>query len=70
MKDEVQFAINLTHRVFMSLITRYDTIFPQKKEPWYQPDNEDGGSKEGLWTGGKKAVSISRRANESYRIQI
>jgi hypothetical protein len=24
-----------------SLITKYEVIFPQKKEPWYQVDDED-----------------------------
>ena len=41
MADEIQFAINMTHRVFMALITKYESIFPQKKEPWYQANDDE-----------------------------
>jgi len=41
MNDEIQFSINLTHRVFLVLIAKYESIFPKKKEPRYQPNDED-----------------------------
>lgn len=41
MQDEIDFAIRTAYRVFSKLITKYEVIFPQKKEPWYQPDEED-----------------------------
>ncbi len=41
MDDEIQFATSMAHRVFALLITKYEVMFPQKKEPWYQANDED-----------------------------
>lgn len=41
LEKEIGFAIHTAHRVFMTLITKYESLFPQKKEPWYQPNDED-----------------------------
>ena len=38
---EIEFAIQTAHRVFMTLISKYESIFPQKKEAWYQANEED-----------------------------
>lgn len=41
LNNEIEFAIKAANRVLMTLATKYECIFPQKKEPWYGPDNED-----------------------------
>jgi hypothetical protein len=41
MNCEIEFAIQTANRVFMTLITKYESIFPQKKEPWYRANEED-----------------------------
>jgi hypothetical protein len=41
MEEEIAFAIQTAHRVFMQLITKYEAILPQRKEPWYQANDED-----------------------------
>lgn len=39
---EIHFAANVASRVMTTLIGKYESIFPQRKEPWYQPtDDED-----------------------------
>jgi hypothetical protein len=40
MNQEIEFAAYVARRVMMLLTTKFETIFPQKKEPWYQA-NED-----------------------------
>jgi hypothetical protein len=39
--EEIAFAMQTANRVLMQLITKYESIFPQKKEPWYQANEED-----------------------------
>ena len=41
MQKEIEFAIQTANRILMNLATKYETIFPQKKEPWYRVDEED-----------------------------
>ena len=41
MKTEIDFAIQTAYRVLTNLITKYESIFPQKKEPWYQANEDD-----------------------------
>jgi len=41
LEDEINFAIRTANRVLANLVTHYESIFPQRKEPWYQPNNED-----------------------------
>ena len=38
---EIEFAANVANRVLSKLMTKYETIFPQKKEPWYQANEGD-----------------------------
>ena len=41
LNNEIEFAIQTANRILMSLMTKYETTFPHKKEPWYQADGED-----------------------------
>ena len=38
---EIENAIQIAYRVLSNLAAKYESIFPQKREPWYQPDEED-----------------------------
>ena len=37
MNVEIQNAMQIAYRVLANLTSKYESIFPQKKEPWYQP---------------------------------
>jgi hypothetical protein len=41
MNEEIEFAAYIAGRVLSKLMTKNETIFPQRKEPWYQADDED-----------------------------
>ena len=42
LNDEIHFAANVASPVMPSLIGKYESIFPQRKEPWYTTaDDED-----------------------------
>ena len=34
--DEIQFAASVASRVMATLVSKFGTIFPSRKEPWYQ----------------------------------
>jgi hypothetical protein len=34
---EIDFAANLASRVLSALMSKREGIFPQRREPWYQP---------------------------------
>jgi len=38
---EIDYSIHLAGTVLSKLLARKDAMFPQKREPWYQPDDED-----------------------------
>ena len=38
---EIDFAAHVAGRVLARLMRANDVIFPQRKEPWYQPDGAD-----------------------------
>jgi hypothetical protein len=38
---EIENAIHLVGRVLSALVSRHETIFPRKKEPWFMPNDED-----------------------------
>ena len=38
---EIDYAAHLASRVLSRLISREEGIFPQKRVPWYQPNDED-----------------------------
>ena len=38
---EIDYSIALASSVLSKLLTRREAIFPQKKEPWYQANDED-----------------------------
>ena len=38
---EIENPIHLAGRVLSSLVSRRETIFPSKKEPWFVPNGED-----------------------------
>lgn len=39
--EEIDFAAHVAQRVLTRLMRMSETIFPQKKEPWYEPDGND-----------------------------
>lgn len=41
MNEEIEFAAYIADRVLSKLMTKNETIFPQRKEPWYQANHED-----------------------------
>ena len=41
LNEEIEFAVQVAQRVLMNLMTRFESIFPQRKEPWYQATGED-----------------------------
>jgi hypothetical protein len=41
LNEEIEFAVQVAQRVLMNLMTRFEAIFPQRKEPWYQATEED-----------------------------
>ena len=41
MEEEIEFSIRTANRVLAHLASKYESIFPQKKQPWYQPDEGD-----------------------------
>jgi hypothetical protein len=38
---EIENAIHLAGRVLSELVSRHETIFRRKKEPWFMPNDED-----------------------------
>jgi hypothetical protein len=41
LNQEVDFAEYLAQKVLSHLMSRHEAIFPQRKQPWYQPDGKD-----------------------------
>ena len=41
LNDEIEFAVQVAQRALMILMSKYESIFPQRKEPWYQATGED-----------------------------
>ena len=41
LNEEIEFAAYTARRVMMLLMTKFEAIFPQRKEPWYQANDED-----------------------------
>jgi hypothetical protein len=38
---EIENAVHLAGRVLSALVSRHETIFPRRKEPWFVPNGED-----------------------------
>lgn len=38
---EIEYATFLASRVMASLVSKREGLFPQRREPWYQPRDED-----------------------------
>lgn len=38
---EIDFAAHLAGRVFSSLVSKHESIFPRRKAAWYQPSERD-----------------------------
>jgi hypothetical protein len=38
---EIEHAIHLVGQVFSALVSRHQSIFPQRREPWFAPNGED-----------------------------
>jgi hypothetical protein len=41
LEQEIDFAAHVAGRVLVRLMRANEVMFPQKKEPWYQPDGKD-----------------------------
>jgi hypothetical protein len=41
MNEEIEFAAYIAGRVLSKLMTKNETIFPSRKEPWYQAKDDD-----------------------------
>lgn len=41
LEEEIDHAAHLAGRVLTRLISRKSEIFPSKREPWYQPNDDD-----------------------------
>jgi hypothetical protein len=39
--EEIDFAAHIAGRVLSRLISKYEPLFPQRKEAWYKPDGKD-----------------------------
>jgi hypothetical protein len=39
--SEIEYAHKLASRMFSTLITKHPVMFPHKRKPWFQPDDED-----------------------------
>lgn len=38
---EIDYSAHLARRVLSSLLAKSESMFPQRREPWYQADGED-----------------------------
>jgi hypothetical protein len=38
---EIDYAVHMARRVLSALLSKSESIFPQKREAWYQPSGED-----------------------------
>jgi hypothetical protein len=38
---EIDNAVHLAGRVLSTLVSRHESIFPSKREPWFMPNGED-----------------------------
>ena len=41
LEKEIDYAVHLSRRVLSALVSRCESIFPHKREVWYQPFDED-----------------------------
>ena len=41
LNNEIDFAVHIADRVLARLMTKCETLFPQRKVPWYQASEED-----------------------------
>jgi hypothetical protein len=41
LEREIEHAAFLVGRVLARVVSRHPSIFPQTKQPWYQPDDEE-----------------------------
>ena len=41
LQKEIDYSVHLADAVLSKLLARKNALFPQKREPWYQPDEED-----------------------------
>jgi hypothetical protein len=41
LETEIDYAIALAQSVLAKLLSRNEAIFPQRREPWYQANDED-----------------------------
>ena len=41
LQAEIEYSAHLARRVLTSLVASNESIFPRKKEPWYQANDDD-----------------------------
>jgi hypothetical protein len=41
LEREIDFAANLAGHVLSAMVSKKEGLFPQRREPWYQPSDED-----------------------------
>jgi hypothetical protein len=41
LEKEIDYAISVASSVLSKLVSKNDTIFPKRREPWYQATDED-----------------------------
>jgi hypothetical protein len=41
LEKEIEYAAYMAGRIMAKLVSAHPSIFPNKKQPWYQPDGED-----------------------------
>lgn len=39
--EEIQFAVSIASRVMGTVVQRYESIFPQRREPWYRTTEDE-----------------------------
>jgi hypothetical protein len=64
---EIDFAAHVAGRVPMRLLQQCQAIFPQRKEPWYQPDGEDQPKQNSPMCGRYYRRSDKQKIAEAFR---
>ena len=41
LEQEIEYCIHVARRVLSSLLSHDGTIFPRRREPWYEPNGDD-----------------------------
>jgi hypothetical protein len=41
LEKEIDYATGLAHSVLSKLLSKHESVFPQRRKPWYQATDED-----------------------------